>query len=97
MRILKPESMSRRVSPLAGFQVTIIGRFWVTTEAFLGEPTRDSEFFGRNRQTQCFSTSCGRVIACQIRKLSPIQGEISQRKCDPREMLSARQLFQNVG
>ena len=25
-------SMSRRVSPLAGFQVTIIGRFWVTTE-----------------------------------------------------------------
>ena len=24
--------MSRRVSPLAGFQVTIIGRFWVTTE-----------------------------------------------------------------
>jgi len=26
-------SMSRRVSPLAGFQVTIIGRFWVTTEA----------------------------------------------------------------
>ena len=27
------ESMSRRVSPLAGFQVTIIGRFWVTTEA----------------------------------------------------------------
>ena len=25
--------MSRRVSPLAGFQVTIIGRFWVTTEA----------------------------------------------------------------
>jgi hypothetical protein len=34
MRILKPESMSRRVSPLAGFQVTIIGRFWVTTEDF---------------------------------------------------------------
>ena len=32
MRILRPESMSRRVSPLAGFQVTIIGRIWVTTE-----------------------------------------------------------------
>ena len=32
MRILGPESMSRSVSPLAGFQVTIIGRFWVTTE-----------------------------------------------------------------
>jgi len=28
-------SMSRRVSPLAGFQVTIIGRFWVTTEGML--------------------------------------------------------------
>jgi len=27
--------MSRRVSPLAGFQVTIIGRFWVTTEAIV--------------------------------------------------------------
>jgi hypothetical protein len=38
MLILGPESMSRRVSPLAGFQVTIIGRFWVTTE----EETADS-------------------------------------------------------
>jgi hypothetical protein len=33
MLILEPESMSRRVSPMAGFQVTIMGRFWVTTEA----------------------------------------------------------------
>jgi len=32
MQILEPESMSRRASPLAGSQVTIIGRFWVTTE-----------------------------------------------------------------
>jgi hypothetical protein len=66
---------------------------------FLEEPTKDSEIFGRNRQIQCFSTSRGRVIACQIRKLSPIQGEISHRKRDPREMLllSAGQLFQNVG
>ena len=28
--------MSRRASPLAGFQVTIIGRFWVTTEDMTG-------------------------------------------------------------
>jgi len=28
--------MSRRVSPLAGFQVTINGRFWVTAEDNLG-------------------------------------------------------------
>jgi capsule polysaccharide modification protein KpsS len=34
MLILGPGSMSRRVSPLAGFQVTIIGRFWVTTEGY---------------------------------------------------------------
>ena len=66
---------------------------------FLEEPTKDSEIFGRNRQIQCFSTTCRWVIACQIRKLSPIQGEISHRKRDPREMLllSAGQLFQNVG
>jgi hypothetical protein len=64
---------------------------------FLEEPKKDGEIFSRNRQIQCFSTSCRRVIACQIRRLSPTQGEISQRKCDPREMLSAGQLFQNVG
>jgi hypothetical protein len=34
-------SMSRRVSPLAGFQVTIIGRFWVTTEANPSRPGPD--------------------------------------------------------
>jgi hypothetical protein len=28
-----PYSMSLRVSPLAGFQVIIIGRYWVITEA----------------------------------------------------------------
>ena len=31
---LSPESMSRALS-LAGFQVTIIGRFWVTAEEIL--------------------------------------------------------------
>jgi hypothetical protein len=66
---------------------------------FLEEPTKDSEIFGRNRQIQCFSTTRGRVTSCQLRKLSPIQCEISHRKRDPREMLllSAGQLFQNVG
>jgi putative transposase len=29
--------MSRRVSPLAGFQVIIIGRFWVITEELGGQ------------------------------------------------------------
>jgi hypothetical protein len=33
LQCLSPESVSRSSSSLAGFQVTIIGRFWVTTEA----------------------------------------------------------------
>jgi hypothetical protein len=40
MLILGLESMSRTVTPLAGFQVTIIGRFWVTTEALYQKDSR---------------------------------------------------------
>src|ERR1700688_1750947 len=38
-------------------------------------------------------------MACQIRPMSPFQGEISHRKHDPREMLllSGGRLFQDVG
>jgi len=32
-RCLAPESTSRALFSLAGFQVTLIGRFWVTAEA----------------------------------------------------------------
>ena len=57
------------------------------------------EAFGRNRQIRSFSTSRGRVVAGQIRPMSPIQSEISHRGHDSREMLllSAGKLFQDVG
>ena len=57
--------MSRRVSPLAGFQVTIIGRFWVTTEdnstacaiRMSGRDTAEFEVLdrGRTARTQIIS------------------------------------------
>jgi len=58
-----------------------------------------TEAFGRNRQIRSFSTSRGRVVAGQIRPMSPIQSEISHRGHDSREMLllSAGKLFQDVG
>ena len=48
---------------------------------------------------QSFSTSHGRVIGCQVQRMSSIQGEILHREHDPREMLlgSAGKLFQDVG
>src|SRR5208337_2092735 len=36
---LTPKSTSRATFSLAGFQVTLIGRFWVTPEATLGKTT----------------------------------------------------------
>jgi TetR/AcrR family transcriptional repressor of nem operon len=66
---------------------------------FSEERKREIETLGGNRQIQSFSTSRGWVIACEIQVMDPIQGEVSHRGHDPREMLllSAGKLFQDVG
>src|ERR1700690_1577354 len=78
--------------------VTLLSKNTSFVYAFLKSPKK-IETFGRNRQIQSVSTSHGGVISCQIRPMSPIQGEISHRKHDPREMLllSGGRLFQDVG
>ena len=37
LQCLAPESTSRALFSLAGFQVTLIGRFWVTAEGTMGK------------------------------------------------------------
>ena len=58
---------------------------------FFEEPKKEIETFGRNRQIQSFSTSHGRVIACQDSKnVSDSEGDLTSRARSARNASALR-------